>query len=110
MHGMFYAPFLAQDSCLFPPRDVRSCLMQSTIMRPVVRRNTSPIPKGLTPGHLATATSRQPLYAIKFSGGIRDVASLLANLAASLHRFVEVILESSLRQSSASRPGGPAMP
>ena len=64
--------------------------MQSTIMRPVIRRVTSPIPIGLTLGHLSRATSRQPLYAIKSSGGIIDVASLLVNLATSLHRFVEV--------------------
>ena len=86
--------------------------MQSTIMRPVMRRITSPIPIGLTPGHLSRATSRLPLYAIKSSGCIMDVASLLANLATSLRRFVEVCpkAESSLRQSSASRPEGPALP
>ena len=56
----------------------------------VMRGITSPIPIGLTPGHLSRATSQQPLYAIKSSGGIMDVASLLANLATSLHRFVEV--------------------
>ena len=81
-------------------------------LRPLMRRITSPIATGLTPGHLSRATSRQPLYAIKSSGGIMDVASLLANLATSLHRFVEFCpkAESSLRQSSASRPEGPALP
>ena len=66
--------FWPKNSCIFPPRDVRSCLMQSTIMRPVIRRITSPIPIGLTPGYLSRATSRQPLYEIKSSGGIMDVA------------------------------------
>ena len=103
--------FWPRHSCMFPPRDVRSCLMQSTIMRPVMRRIISPIAIGLTPRHLSRATSRQPLYAIKSSGCIMDVASLLANLATSLHRFVEVYpkAESSQRQSSASRLEGPAL-
>ena len=55
----------------------------STIMRPVMRRITSPIPIAPTTGRLSRATSRQLLYAIKSSGGIMDVASLLANLATS---------------------------
>ena len=78
-------------------------------MRPVMRRITSPIPIGLTPGGLSRATSRQPLYEIKSSGVIMDVTSLLANWATSLQRLVEVYLkgESSLRQSSVSRPDGP---
>ena len=104
--------FWTRHSCMFPPRDVRSCLMQSTIMRPVMRCITSPIPIGLTPGHLPRATSRQTLYAIKSSGGIMDVASLLAKLVTSLHRFADVCpkAESSLRESSALRPEGPALP
>ena len=108
----FILHFCPRHSCMFPPRDVRSCLMQSTIVRLLIRRITSPKPICLTPGHFSRATSRQPLCAIKSSGGNMDVASLLANLATSLHRFVEVCpkAESILRQSSASRPEGAALP
>ena len=104
--------FWPRRSCMLPPKNVRYCLMQSTIMRPVVRRVTSPIPIGLTPGRLSRATSRQPLCAIKSSGGILEVASFLANVATSLHRIVEVCpkAEKIIRQSSASRPDGPALP
>ena len=113
MYDMFYAVFLAQaqlhvstGGCYKLPDAVDDNAWR------LMRRITSPIPIDLTTGHFSRATSRQPLCAIKSSGDIMDVACLLANLATSLHRFVEVCLkaESSLRQSSALRPEGPALP
>ena len=76
------------------------------------RLNVSPIPTGLTPGHLSSAMRRQATRADIPSGSTYPVHNLLASLAMDLHRSSEVLQkeEHILFQLPALSPEGPAEP
>ena len=56
---------------------------------PKMRRTTSPMPIGLTPGHLSNAISRQATNAVRPSGSIYVEHILLHMLAKELQRLAE---------------------
>ena len=78
----------------------------------MILRGTSPIPIGLTPGHLSSGIRRHITRALSPSGLTLVVAIRRATLASAEHKPVEHDLneEQSLLQACASSPEGPAEP
>ena len=78
----------------------------------MIRRGTSPIPIGLTPGHLSNGRRRQATKALRASGLTREVQSLRPTAAREEQRSLEADLkeEHRRRQANASRPERPAAP
>ena len=103
-------PFFCQRRiCTFPPSNWRSRLTHFTILLPIIRLKTSPMPVGRTPGHLSSAI-RQALQEFKkFSS---SVAILIASLDTALQRSIEGDLYDvkSRLHPPASKPDGPWLP
>ena len=78
----------------------------------MIRRGTSPMPIGLTPGHLFNGRRRQAMKALRASELTREVQSLRPTAAREEQRSLEADLneEHSRRQAKASRPARPAAP
>ena len=78
----------------------------------MIRRATSPIPIGRTPGHLSSAIRRQATNASMPDGSTKVVQILLATKDNAWHRSVEHDLNDiqRRRKATASRPDGPALP
>ena len=77
-----------------------------------IRRGTSPIPIGLTPGDLSKGIRRHATKALRPSGSTREVHNRRPTAARKQHRSLEAALneEHSLRHAKASSPESPAAP
>ena len=78
----------------------------------MIRRAVSPIPMGLTPGHLSSAIRRQAVKAVSPLGSTCDEQIRLATEAMASQRSAEKEEKEEQRrfQAAASRPEGPAAP
>ena len=78
----------------------------------MIRRAVSPIPMGLTPGHLLSVIRQQALRAVSPLGSTCDEQIRLATEAMALLRSAEKEEKEEQRcfQAAASRPEGPAAP
>ena len=89
-----------------------SSLIALAIALPRMRLSVSPIPIGLTPGHLSRATRRQATNADRLCGSTKLVEIRLAVAAIASHRSVDVDLKDVHNRfhAAASSPDGPAEP
>ena len=89
-----------------------SSLMAAAIAFPMMRRAVSPMPIGLTPGHLSRAMSRQATKADSPLGSTKQEQIRLAMEARASHKSVDADLnEVHMRfHAAASSPEGPAAP
>ena len=78
----------------------------------MIRRAVSPMPIGLTPGHLSRAIRRQATKADKLFGSTKEQQILLAVEARASQRSVDADWKDVHRHlhTAASRPEGPAAP
>ena len=86
--------------------------MASAVALPMIRRTVSPMPIGLTPGHLSRAMSRQATSAANPLGFKKLEHIRLATEAMASHRSLDACLnEVHMRfHAAASSPEGPATP
>ena len=90
-----------------------STLIALTIALPMMRLGVSPIPIGLTPGHLSRATRRrQATNADRLRGSTKQVHRRLAVTAIASHKSVDVDLNDVHMHfhAAAFSPEGPAEP
>ena len=100
------------QSCEHPATFWMSFRVTLRIALEMSHRNVSPIPTGLTPGHLSRAIKRQAVKADIPSRLTYPEHSFLASPSIELHKSSETLRkeEHILFQSLALRPEGPAEP
>ena len=90
--------------CNGPVASWISWLRTLAIALPMIRRATSPVPIGRTPGHLSSATRRQATNSFRPDGSTRVVQIRLATIDKAWHKSVEHDLNDVFLINSSSIP------
>ena len=114
MHSSLPGPGSPAHTCIGAEQLTISWFVTAMTAFPIIRRKTSPIPTGLTPGFLSNGISLQAVYAFTVSGSMSLVHIFLAAAAIASASWTDLLancLEHSiLFHPSASIPEGPAAP